>query len=252
MGEIHLYSYPTSPYGQKVGCYLKYKRLDYRFIGVSPLDNEQIKFTGQRQVPVLKIGDEWRKESSELGFWLDELFPKRRIIPSDIARAKKVREVDDWVSRALIPAMFRGVVEWQSSFNSITNGWRLAQTVNNITPLPFYVRMIWPFAIRRAPFIVRMVAQLDLNEPMSHMMLRLEQEFVNHLNGQDYLGGRSEVSLADLSAFPIIVNAYMTGMRSKHFLIDRPEIRAWAERLAQQLPANPLLVPDSFIKRPLL
>lgn len=251
MSDILLYSYPTSPYGQKVGCYLKYKQLDYRFIGVSPLRSEQIKFTGQRQVPVLKIGNEWRKESSELGLWLDELFPERPIMPSDEARAQKVRGVDNWVSDSLIPGMFRGAVEWQSAFNSIINGWRLARTVNNTAPLPFYVRMIWPFAVRRAPFIVRMVEQLDLSESMSDMMFRLEQEFVDHLYGRDYLGGESELSLADLSAFPIIANAYMTGMRSKHFLIENPKIGAWAQRVARQLPVNPLLVPDSFIKRSL-
>ncbi len=252
MSDIQLYSYPTSPYGQKVGCYLKYKQLDYRFVGVSPLSSEQIKFTGQRQVPVLQIGDEWKKESSELGIWLDQLFPERPIMPNDEARAQKIRGVDDWISQSLIPAMFRGAVEWQNAFNSIANGWRLARTVNIVTPLPFYVRLIWPFAVKRAPFIVRMVEQLDLNETMSDMMFRLEQEFVDHLNGQDYLGGESELSLADLSAFPIIANAYMTGMRSNHFLIDRPEIRAWAQRVARQLPANPLLVPDSFIKRSLV
>jgi len=219
MSDIQLYSYPTSPYGQKVGCYLKYKQLDYRFVGVSPLRSEQIKFTGQRQVPVLQIGDEWRKESSELGMWLDQLFPERPIMPSDEVRAQKVRDVDDWISQSLITAMFRGAVEWQSNFNSMSK---------------------------------RMVEQLDLSESMSDMMLRLEQEFVDHLDGQDYLGGESELNLADLSAFPIIANAYMTGMRSNYFLIDRPEIRAWAQRVARQLPDNPLLVPDSFIKRSII
>jgi len=249
MKEIQLYSYPTSPYGQKVACYLKYKQLDYRFVGVNPLTSEQIKFTGQRQVPVLKVGDEWRKESSELGLWLDQLFPARPIMPKDETRAKNILDVDAWISNSLIPSMFRGAVEWQSTFNSISNGWRLARTVSNATPLPFYVRLIWPFAVKRAPFIVRMVERLDLNESMEAMTLRLEREFVEHLGGKDYFGGESELSLADLSAFPIIANAYMTGMRSKHFLIEKPEIRAWAERVAQQLPANPLLVPDSFIKR---
>ena len=55
MSSIQLFSYATSPYAQKVGCYLKYKQLDFKFIPVNPLTNEQIAFTRQQQVPVLQI-----------------------------------------------------------------------------------------------------------------------------------------------------------------------------------------------------
>lgn len=34
MSEIQLFSYPTSPYAQKVGCYLKYKKLDFELVGL--------------------------------------------------------------------------------------------------------------------------------------------------------------------------------------------------------------------------
>ena len=249
MNEIQLFSYPTSPYAQKVGCYLKFKKLDFKFIGVNPLTNDQIKFTRQRQVPVMQIGDEWRKESSELGLWLDEVYPEQPLLPTDQAERTRILEIDQWISDALIPSMFRAAREWQSWFNSITNGWKLSRAVSDATPLPAFVRLIWPFGVKRAPFIVNMVDQLDLTESMDDMVKRLQNEFVGHLEGGDYFCGRSEPSLADLSAYPIIVNGYMMGMRTKTFLLERPEILEWAKRMSSHLPSNPLLVPDKFIKR---
>lgn len=249
MSNIQLFTYPTSPYGQKVSCYLKFKKLDFRFIGVNPLTNDQIKFSRQRQVPILQIGDEWRKDSSELGLWLEELYPDKSILPSSPDDQIKVLEVDRWISDELIPSMFRGAYEWQSNYNSITNCWKLARAVSSATPLPSYVRLIWPLGVKRAPFIVDMVKQLDLTESMDAMYSRLQNEFVSKLEGAEFLGGQAQPSIADLSAFPIIVNAYMMGMRSKTFLLDKPEIKAWAKRVSVYLPENPLLVPDTLLKR---
>jgi hypothetical protein len=36
--NIQLLSYPTSPYAMKVGCYLKYKQLAFKFIATCPLN----------------------------------------------------------------------------------------------------------------------------------------------------------------------------------------------------------------------
>jgi len=249
MSHIQLFSYPTSPYGQKVGCYLKYKELGFKFVGVNPLTNDQIKFTRQRQVPVLQIGNEWRKESSELGLWLDEAYPDKPMLPGDESERERVLEIDKWVSDSLITGMFRGAYEWQSSYNSIRNGWKLSRAVSDATPLPRFVRLIWPFGVKRAPFIVNMVEQLDLTESMDNMIKRLQQEFIEHLAGGDFFAGRSQLTMADLSAFPIVVNAYMMGMRAKSFWLDEPEINAWAKRVSAHLPENPLLVPDKFIER---
>jgi len=249
MSHIQLFSYPTSPYAQKVGCYLKFKQLDFKLVGVNPMTNDQIRFTRQRQVPVMQIGDEWRKESSELGIWLEDTYPDKPILPSDESERKRILQIDKWVSDSLIPSMFRGAYEWQNIYNSITNGWKLSRAVSDVTPLPRFVRLIWPLGVKRAPFIVNMVEQLDLTESMDDMLKRLQQEFVEHLEGGDFLGGRTEPSMVDLSAFPIVVNGYMMGMRANNFLLDKTEIKDWAKRVALHLPDNPLLVPDKFIKR---
>ena len=247
MNKIQLYSYPTSPYAQKVACYLYYKNIDFDFIPVNPINNEQIKFTNQRQVPVLKIDNEWRKESSELGKWLEALFPQNPILPEHEQQLKSVLEVDHWISNSLIPSYFRNAVEWQNTWNSITNGWRLARAVSNATPLPFYIRFIWPFAVKRAGFIVDMVHNLNLNESFKDMNHRLQKEFIAHLKNGPFLCGHDQPSLADLSAFPIITSSHFMGMKSKQSLLQHPEIKRWAQRVHNHLPNNPLLVPIELL-----
>ena len=135
MKKIKLYSYPTSPYAQKVSCYLHYKKLDFEFVPVNPMTNAEIAFTQQRQVPVLEIDNEWRKESSELGIWLDELYPQKPLLPQGQLARNTVIEVDQWVSQSLIPSVFRYAVEWQNPIHSISNGWRLSKAVSNATKL---------------------------------------------------------------------------------------------------------------------
>ena len=252
MSEIQLFSYPTSPYAQKVGCYLKFKQLDFRFVAVNPLTNVEILFTRQRQVPVLQIGDEWRKDSSELGIWLENFFPQRPILPSDPMQRAHILQIDQWISDHLIPSGFRYAVEWQNTWYSITNGWRLARAVSDARPLPLYVRLIWPWGVKRAPFIVDMVNQLNLNESMVDMNARLQKEFLSHLDSGPFLGASSTVTLADLSAFPIVTSGYFMGMKSKQSLIEHSEIHEWAKRVYAELPSNPLLVPDKLLRRKLV
>jgi len=249
MSQIQLFSYPTSPYAQKVNCYLKYKQLDFSFVPVNPLNNEQIRFTQQRQVPVLQIGNEWRKDSSKLGKWLDEVFPENPLLPDDVEQRNKVLAVDDWISKMLIPSGFRYAVDWQSTYNAITNGWKLARAVNNATPMPMWVRVIWPFAVKRAKFITRMVNELDRDETLAQMNSRLQAEFLNHLEGGPYLAGQSKPSLADLSAFPIVTSGYFMGMRVKQSVLQNSAIRDWAVRVHTHLPENPLLVPDDLLAK---
>lgn len=249
MTKIQLFSYPTSPFAQKVGCYLKYKQLDFKLIPVNPMTNAEIAFTHQRQVPVLKIGDEWRKESSELGLWLDQLYPNKPLMPDSEALKQAVLETDAWISRSLLPSIFRYAVEWQNSWYSIHNGWRLSRAVNNATPLPMIARVMWPFGVKRAKFILDMVNEMDLSESIPQMNTRLQEEFIEHLNGGPFFAGHNQPTLADFSAFPAVTSGYFMGMKTCQSLIEHPELAAWAKRVYAYLPDNPLLVPDKLLKR---
>ncbi len=247
MTAISLYTYATSPYGQKVACYLKYKQLDFNWVPVNPLNNEQIAFTKQKQVPVLKIGDEWRKDSSPLGIWLDQLYPEKPILPTEPDERELILNIDQWISDSLIPSYFRNAVEWQNTWHSIQNGWLLARTVSDGTPLPLYIRLIWPFAVKRAKFIVQMTNALDLKESLVDMNKRLQKEFIEKLQGGPFLGGQQTPSLADLSAFPVITSSTFMGMKRTQSLIDEPLILAWSKRVHEHLPKNPMLAAEHLL-----
>lgn len=249
--SIKLYGYPTSPYVMKVACYLNFKNLPFEFIGVNPIHSKEIRFTDQRQVPVLTIGEQWRKDSSPIGLWLDESFSDTPALVREEDK-ETVMAIDKWVSDQLIPARFRAAVEWPSPINAIRNGWKLARAVNNATPMPWFVRFMWPVFIRRAPFIKHMVNELDLSESSEAMHTRLAEEFVEHLAGGPFLGGFDHPSLADFSAYPLIVSAYLMGMHGKSMYLQQPAIVEWCKAVQAYLPNNPLLVPDELIERPLV
>lgn len=252
MEKITLYGYPTSPYVMKVACFLNYKKLPFDYVPVDPINPQQIKFTGQKQVPVLSIGDEWRKDSTPIGVWLNERFAERSILGQNEESANNILAIDNWVSEQLIVGRFRHAVEWENSWDSIRNGWKLSRAVSDATPLPAYVRVIWPFAIRKAKFIVNMVNELDLSESMADMRQRLCDEFVGHLAGGPFLGGESSISLADLSAYPTVVSGHLMGMHADSPMLKNEAVIAWCRRVQAQLPKNPLLVPDKLIERPLV
>ncbi len=251
MKKVILYGYVTSPFVMKVGCFLKYKQIQFDHVAVNPVRPVQIKFTGQRQVPVLTIDGEWRKDSTPLGIWLDEVFPQRPLLGDSAGDRKRILAIDDWATKHLIPGHFRGAVDWVRVRDSVRNGWRLARVVHDGTPLPRVVRLVWPLAVRKAPFIVRMMETLDRTESYVDMRARHAAELVAHLAGGPFLGGRQTVSLADLSVYPIVVSSHVIGLHGDNALLRRPEILAWSRRVQEHMPDNPLVVPGHLFERAL-
>lgn len=249
MAQIRLYGYATSPFVMKVAAYLKFKQLDYEMVPVRPVSNEQIRFTNQRKVPVLQIGEEWRTESSELGWWLDELYPEPTLDCAQEQDCFKIRDIDGWISNSLIPARFREAVDWTDQWTALRAGWRLSQIVNGHTPIPLHWRLLWPFAIRRAPFILDMVNGLDRKEPMEVMRNRVMDEFEGHLAQGPYLGGRATPSLADLSAYPVLISGWLMGLGRDYPWMARPKILHWMEAVQSHLPNNPLPCKERYIVR---
>jgi glutathione S-transferase len=215
------------------------------------LSNEQIQFTGQTQVPVLEINGEWRNDSTQLGVWLDELYPEPPLLGMNANDRQKILSIDQWVSDVMIRSQFCEAVNWTNSYHSIRNGWRLARIVNFGTPIPWMWQLLWPFGVKRAPFIANMVNQLDRSEPIGDMQKRILDELELHLAAGSYLSGRSEPSLADLSAYPAIMSGWLTGMQGEFSWRNRPTIMAWLKRVQSHLPDNPLPVDDRFLLHPL-
>lgn len=249
--QVTLYGYPTSPYVLKVKCFLDYKKIPFHWEPVRPVKNESIKFTGQKKVPVLKIGDEWRTNSTDLGIWLDELYREHPILGSDDIERETILENDKWVSEALIAGRFREALDSDRPVAHTLNGWRLAAIVNDATPIPLHWRILWPAALKKAPFIKEIVDMLDREEPIADMRIRHAREMVARLKGGPFLGARKEPSLADLSAFATLAFTYCAGFRGDFAVEREPAIMDWAKRMSTYLPENPFLCDKRFLKRSL-
>ena len=249
MKKVTLYGYPTSPYVIKVGCFLKYKKIPFEYVPVNPVSPIEIKFTGQRQVPVLKIDQEWRKDSTHLGIWLDEIFPEKPLLGINQSDTNTILLIDKWVSDNLILGKFRAAVEWENTWDALRNGWLLSRAVNHGTKIPFFVRILWPFFVKRAKFIGDMILHLNTKESISAMRLRLCDEFIQHLRSGPFLGGRQQISLADLSAYMTIISSHLMGMHGESPFLKDPQIIDWCRRVQTELPNNPLLIADILIER---
>lgn len=82
---LELYQFEMSHYVEKVRLILDYKGLEYKKIEVTPglgqIDLMQM--SGQRQVPVLKDGNEIIADSTAIAEYLDKHYPEKPIIPED-------------------------------------------------------------------------------------------------------------------------------------------------------------------------
>ena len=249
MTDIKLYGYSTSPFVRKVGCCLYYKKLPFEFVPVNPMDPRAITFTGQTQVPVLQIGDEWRIDSTALAEWLDELFPDKPLFGQSQQDKEKILVLDDWVTNSLILSSFRAVYDTPVPMTGKLRqiAWRFAAIVSSQTPLADEVRNAWPEILQTAPFIKHMMCHVDTSESVQEMRNRIGMELIQHLQAGPFFGGRTEPSLVDFAIFPQLVFGYMVGCDDKLAVAEVPELREWIERIAQYLPKNSILVPDFML-----
>jgi len=251
MSNIKLYGYSTSPFVRKVGCFLYYKQQSFEFVGVSPVDPTALSFTDQTQVPVLSIDDQWRKDSTPLGLWIDELFPEKPLLGNNEKEKEIILNIDKWLSERFIPSMFRSVVERETSFATRNLAWRLASIVSSQSPVPDEIKNAWPERLKQAPFILEMIKDLDPTESLEELRINLPKELITHLNGGPYMGGLEQPSLADLAIFPQLVFGFMVGLEANLSVAIFPEIKAWLDRMRKHLPDNPILVHDYMVINPL-
>ena len=229
MKTVKLYGYATSPYVRKVGCFLYYKGIEFEHIPVNPINPAQtIGHTNGTQVPVLEIDGDYRRESSELAFWLDELFPEKPLCPEE--HGDKIKEIDAWVSSTFLISIFRAAIDGELDLDMRFRAWRLAALVSAHTPLPEHIRNKWPDLLKLAPFIQAMKPHMDLTESAKDMNLRIGMELMGHIGEGPYMGGLEAPTMLDLAVFPQLVWGYMFGLE-KHLSAARsPVIKAWMRR----------------------
>lgn len=232
--SITLYSYAVSPYAQKVRCYLLYKDLPFETHYVDPVAVKQELPTGHL-VPVLTCDGESRNESSEIGLWLDELFPDLPLVPEELR--ERVLEVDAWVSNQLIPLVFRVLIGYGDPLTKvIRKRWAASAVLKHTVPAGFSFRLRLYHLLRlgRAPMISRL---LDLTD-RHRSNLELRQEFSNVfetlIGDGPFFCGSQQPTLADLSAFPQI--AFPLFCEGDDYLLLGPAVTNWVNAMYDAVP----------------
>jgi len=227
MKTVKLYGYATSPYVRKVGCFLYYKGIEFEHVPVNPINPAAtIGHTKGTQVPVLEIDGEYRRESSELAFWLDEVFPEKPLCPAE--HRKKIKAIDAWISDTFLISIFRSAIDGELDLNMRFRAWRLAALVSAHTPLP-----------------------VDLTESAKDMNMRIGMELIAHIGEGPYMGGFDKPTMLDFAVFPQLVWGYMFGLEKYLSAARSPVLKDWMRRVSEHLPSNPTLVSDEMLVNPL-
>ena len=250
MTNITLYGYANSPFVRKTTCFLYYKGLEFTHVPVDPIKPKQtIGFTNGRQVPVLQIGDDWKLESSEHAYWLDDIFPDKPLCP-ELDR-EKIAKIDDWISHTFLLSIFRPAIDGKLDLGFLRHGWRLAKLMNTNSPVPPHIRFLWPFVIRKVSFIQNMTTHMDLSEPPIDMAKRIRAELVDHIGKGPFLGEMETPTMLDLAIYPNLIWNPMFGLSRDLGIGEHPAIKAWLRRVAKHMPENPSLTPDKMIVKPI-
>lgn len=239
--NITLYSYEFSPYAAKVRCFLGYKKLDYGTHYVNPLKAKKEIPIGH-QVPVLKISGEYRNDSTPIGIWLDEKFPRQPLLPANAESTyAEIMALDKWVTAALIPLCFRlmlahgeGLLKRIRNASIGANGTH--QTVEGGYPLP--LRLLHPFLVPKAAFIRRLTGATDQGKTNRQLLGAACEDLTGRLGQYPYLVQQSAVSFADLSAFPQFALPYLAGYDDADEIEQYPEVMDWLRRIQTQLPID--------------
>ncbi|HEY9878485.1 MAG TPA: glutathione S-transferase family protein [Leptolyngbyaceae cyanobacterium] len=100
---LELYQFEASHYCEKIRLILDYKQLPYRKIEVSPGVGQLdlFRLSGQRQVPVLKDGDEVVADSTAIAFFLEKKYPERPILPADPKHKGLCLMMEEWADESI-------------------------------------------------------------------------------------------------------------------------------------------------------
>lgn len=250
--KIKLFVYATSPYAGKVAAVLHYKRLPFEVVHVDPLRKQALAFAPRRVVPTLMIDQAWRQESTDLCVWLDARFPQSPILGETPAQRQNILAIDRWVSEQVMPGFFRELIHWDGDYRLwLQDRWRYMRVLHRSSPLPLAVRLLYPWAVQQTGFIRKHARQANWEESLPMMRRRLVDEFVAHLGTGPFLGGQSALSLADLALYPMLAIHWMIGQARPDPWMGHAAVRAWMQRVTQQLPAHPFLIDPDCIVKPL-
>ena len=232
-----LYTYATSPYGAKVYWALAYKRIAFSIVYVNPLNPQQIRFTRQRVVPVVKVESEWRLDSGPICLWLEELFPSPSFAGADTTQREAILAADKWVTNNLIALAFRTFVDPDRRREAYYGGKKLVEILRRTSgSMPPLIDYAWSTILGRVGFIRRDAAMTDLGKTYVQMRNEILEQFEDRLASTGFLAGTSAPSYADLAAFAQIVTVTQLGDEGGIHVSSSPAVKAWFRRIVHAFP----------------
>jgi len=244
--NVELFTYALSPYGMKVYWALMFKRIPFDLCYVSPRDQREIKFTGQRTVPVVKIDEEWKQDSGPICQWLDAQFPERPLSGSNSDERDAIIAADQWVDENIIGLSFRSVIDNETAFSAFHNGRILSNTMRKTSGgVPWWSQFIWSRLLRRTAFVVREADQVDRSISMADCRANIVDLLEKRLAKTGFVAGTNTPSYADLSIFAQLVCSSTYGFEGALRADTSPAIGQYYADICRHLdPAHgPDLVP---------
>ncbi len=233
MRKIKFYSFALSPFALKVQSYLLFLDVDFETEFVDPMKARSIIPVGTT-IPVLTIDGESRNNSSDLGFWLDDLYPEKHLVPEQLK--DKIVAVDNWVTRQLINHAFRESVGFDDSMIAkFKKRWRLSKVLDLTSPngISTIFRILHMLFIEQS-FIKGHINSTDKSRPLSELKLELANQFENLLEGGPFLCGSNHPTLADLSAYPQIVKTEV--VNGEDYFLPGQCVLDWVKNMEQSVP----------------
>lgn len=192
---LELYQFELSQYSEKVRLILDYKGLPYRKIEVTPGIGqvELFRMTGQRQVPVLKDGDRFVADSTEIAKYLDRSYPDRPIIPTDPQERGLCLLIEEWADESIgiksRKALFSAISQDQNFRKSLLPTTTPDLLKNLVEVIPSDLLRVLGFGVGYSPEVVKS-AMTDLKQDLEALSLLL--------SNRPYLVG-DRPTLADLA-----------------------------------------------------
>jgi glutathione S-transferase len=241
---LELYQWEISHYSEKVRLILDYKGLDYRKIEVTPGVGqlELFRLTGQRQVPVLKDGNRYIADSTEIAKYLDLEYPERPLIPQDGEKRALCLMMEEWADESIgvkgRKALFSAISQDQSFRKSLLPNSTPDIFKTFVAGVPNDLLTVLGFGVGYSPDVIKS-AIADLKRDLEALTLLLADR--PYLTGDEpTLADLAVASLSILLKFPQV--AYMdipAELRGKGVpgLADNPDYElffSWRDRLYAQ------------------
>jgi glutathione S-transferase len=200
-----------SPFCWRTKAALAYKKIPYTNIPVRYVDKDKIAFSGQGAVPVIRDNGKGVHDSWNIACYLEEKQPEPRLFPGlGLKEACRLfnlyadRTVNPAIARLIVPDIYAIVDPDDREYFRTTREQRLGMTFEQI-----------------------IAKRAEYRAGLQSVLADLEAT----LAGQDYLFGL--LTYTDFCLFGSL--KWLTVVSKEAFFDSTPSLRAWWERVQEQL-----------------